>query len=114
MVESHISKSGKSFSTKAITHMFNMTLSVFFNDFTALHHTISYHKKYFTSQKISLSLYIKLMDNTNVTHMVFQTLYKYQPLLSATYVNIEEATVGFQIYIHALIFVFLSKQSYTS
>ena len=29
----------KSFYFRAITHMFNMTLSVFFNDFTALHHT---------------------------------------------------------------------------
>ena len=28
----------KSFYFRAITHMFNMTLSVFFNDFTALHH----------------------------------------------------------------------------
>ena len=53
----NVSKSGKkSFYFRAITHMFNMTLSVFFNDFTALHHTISYNRKYFASLKYT-SLY---------------------------------------------------------
>ena len=43
---------------RAITHMFNMTLSVFFNDFTALHHTISYNRKYFASPKYTSPYFV--------------------------------------------------------
>ena len=76
--------------------MFNMTLSVFFNDFTALHHTILYNRKYFASQiyiykNYTSNQYLKKLVN----HMVFRTIYKSQPLSSATYANVEEATVRF-------------------
>ena len=75
--------------------MFNMTLSVFFNDFTALHHTISYNRKYFASQNILTGIIHQINTVKNVNHMVFETIYKSQLLSSATYANVEETSVVF-------------------
>ena len=91
----------KSFYFRAITHMFNMTLSVFFNDFTALHHrqfctientlhlknhSIEIHMINQYSKRLWFTRYFKQYTNPNHYHP--QRMWRFK------------TTVRFWIYVH--------------